>query len=40
MLTNFEIYSKTYDTPPPEKYSLPEQIIQLIENDMGDRTDD
>ena len=27
MLTNFEIYSKTYDTPPPEKYSLPEQII-------------
>ena len=38
MLTNFEIYSKIYDTPPPEKYSLPEQIIQLIEDDMGYRT--
>ena len=37
MLSTFETYSKIYDPPIPVSYFLPEEMIQLIQNDMDDR---
>ena len=37
MLSTFETYFKILDPPIPISYFLPEEMIQLIQDDMGDR---
>ena len=39
VLANFEVYGKTFDsTPDPIQYVVPDEILQVIQNDMERRT--